>query len=89
MIDENLLYRGLCTNRKCDATFGHWKEDAIPNFCPRCGSGVISACPSCQRPVAELIENPFTAPPNNCMICGEVLRLDLRAEGFSVIQAID
>jgi hypothetical protein len=67
-------YRGVCTNRQCSGTFGHFPNEPIPAFCPRCGSGVIGACPACKAPLEELIENPYGDPPNNCMKCGEKLR---------------
>jgi hypothetical protein len=76
MAKSENAYRGMCTNRACANTFGHWPEEAIPNFCPKCGAPVIESCTNCSKPVEELIENPFGQPPDFCMHCGEQLRHD-------------
>jgi len=74
-------FRGLCTNRLCsEYAHGIYPGEAVPAFCPECGSPVIRRCPNCKTPMSELINNPYKPGPNACKVCGESLRRDVGNE---------
>ncbi len=67
-------YRAICSNADCPEVYGDAPDAEVPPFCDRCGHGVVSACPNCERSVADMsVHNPC-APPTACRYCGEVLR---------------
>jgi len=70
--------RALCTNADC-----HKDSSGPPglNFCPACGSELITACPRCQRPIAEMAD-PW---PILCDKCGAPLRHRLKQSYFGVM----
>jgi hypothetical protein len=71
------IQNALCTNSACDvfllyyATMLDGTGEPPPQFCPKCGSGVIDKCPHCH---AETLAN--WPSQNNCHKCGERLRFD-------------
>jgi hypothetical protein len=83
-------YRAICTNRECKkGRFGLDPAEIIPAFCRYCGAEVISACPNCKTAITKLWGEWDADQPNNCEICGEVLRRKIDGETHPTIRAIE
>jgi predicted RNA-binding Zn-ribbon protein involved in translation (DUF1610 family) len=63
------IYNATCTNSECTLNFlaASGGADAVPGFCPKCGSAVIEKCPNC-RVQLSVYGYHF------CPGCGERLR---------------
>lgn len=77
------IYTAVCTNLECNVFMPDVAtSEKAPQFCPRCGSGVIERCPRCD---AEL---PIHGQPSPtfCESCGQRLRFPHGTNGKVTVE---
>jgi len=71
--------RAVCTNADCHQDLSGSPQP--PNFCPARSAPVVTACPKCNKPLAEA-RDPWA---NLCEVCGEQLRFHTNQTYYGVM----
>jgi hypothetical protein len=72
MAQDARIHRAVCTNLGCDVDLRKEWIAPTPDFCPFCGSPVITNCPHCKKDLPEIGRGK--KPPSFCPFRGDRLR---------------
>jgi hypothetical protein len=65
------ILNAMCTNADCTFVIPqrYSSGEDVPEFCAKCGTQLIDACPKCKEPIRNA-----ESLPTSCDNCGEELR---------------